>query len=140
MASMSYQRAHAGLLVSGLLMTVLTLTGCGGEDKPAVCSDVDALGTSISALTDVKLEQGALPTLQSKFSQVQDDAAQLKTDATTEFGSEIDAVDSAAASVKSSLEAAAADTSAATVTAVGVALQTLTSALSDLQNAVESTC
>src|SRR5262245_35340123 len=109
MAGMVNQRLHAGLLVSGLLMTVLTVSGCGGKDKPAVCSDVDTLKSSVTALTDIKVDQGALDKLQSQLTQVQDDYAQLKSDAKSEFSSELSAVDSAAASAKSSVQAASAD-------------------------------
>lgn len=133
-------RAPVHLLVTGLLITLLTLTGCGGKDKPAVCSDVDALKSSISGLTDVKLEQGALATLQSKLTQVQDDYAKLKSDAKTQFSSELSAVDSAAGSLKSGLQTASANPSAASIAALAPLVQALASALSNLQSAVESTC
>jgi hypothetical protein len=134
------QRTRAGLLVTGLLMTLVTVTGCGGKDKPAVCSDVDSLQSSISGLKDVKLQQGALTTLQNKLTQVQDDYNQLKSDAKSQFSSELSAVDSAATAFKTSLQAASADPSAATLAALAVPLQTLTSALSNLQSAVQDTC
>jgi hypothetical protein len=49
-------------------------------------------------------------------------------------------VDSAATAFKTSLQAASADPSAATLAALAVPLQTLTSALSNLQSAVQDTC
>jgi hypothetical protein len=140
MTVMVNQRARAGLLVSGLLMTVLTVVGCGGKDEPAVCSDVDDLTSSISGLSDVKLEQGALSTLESKLTQVRDDYTQLKSDAKTQFSSELDGVDSAATSLKSGLETASADPSAVNIAALAPMVQALTSALSQLKSAVEDTC
>lgn len=137
---MLIQRARAGLLVTGLLTTLLTVTACGGNDKPAVCSDVDALQSSVSALKDIKLEQGALSTMKTKLTTVQDDYTQLKTDAKSQFSSELSAVDSAATSLQSSLQTASADTSAANLAAVGTSLASLTTALSNLQSAVKSTC
>jgi hypothetical protein len=129
MAPMVVQRVRANLLVSGLLMVLLTVTGCGGEDKPAICSDVDALKSSVSALTDIELDQGALSELQK-----------VKSEAQAEFSTEIDAVDTATTAVKDSLDAAVASPSAPTIAAVGVALSQLKTALANLQSAVESTC
>ena len=43
-----------------LVVLVATLAGCGSgsgeDDTPAVCSSVDALQSSVAALTDVKVE------------------------------------------------------------------------------------
>jgi hypothetical protein len=140
MEGMVNQRVPASLLVSGLLTTVLVVSGCGGKNTPAICGDVDALKSSISALKDVKLEQGALSTMQSKLMQVQDDYSRLKSDAKSQYSSQLQAVDSASASLKTSLQAASADPSAANLAALAAPLQALSSALADLQSAVENTC
>lgn len=127
-------------VASGLLTAVLLLSGCGGNNSTPVCSDVDSLKSSVSALTSVKLQQGALPELKSKLAAVQQDFSQLKTDAKSQFSSQVDAVDSAYASFKSSLDAAIANPSATTVSAVGATLTPLKNSLTDLETAVDNSC
>jgi hypothetical protein len=140
MATMLTRRPASHLLAAGSLALALTVAGCGGKDKPAVCGDVDSLQSSISALGDIKVEQGALTDLKNAFSKVQSDASQLKTDATSQFSTQINAVDSAATSVKTTLDAAIATPSAATIAAVAAAVPALVTALDNLQSAVKDTC
>jgi hypothetical protein len=130
--------APGRLLASGLLVGALGLSGCGST--PAVCTDVDSLKSSVSALTDVKIQQGALTELQNKFAAVKKDFTQLKSDAKSQFGSEINAVTSAATAFKASLDAAIANPSATTLAAVSAAFQPLKTALTNLESAVKKTC
>ena len=122
------------------LLTLLAVTACSSDQTPAVCSDAAALKKSVSALTDVKVEQGALPDLQSKLTAVRQDLDTLKNDAKSEFSSQLDAVDTASSTFKSALDTAVADPTVTTVTAVGPALKSLGTALGDLDSAVEKTC
>jgi hypothetical protein len=128
------------LLVAGLLTLMLAVSGCGGKDKPAVCTDVTNLESSISAVTKIKIDQGALTELKTKLAQVQTDAAQLKTDAQSQYATEISAVDAAATAVKTSVDAAIATPNATTLAAAVASLQQLKTALSGMQSAVKSTC
>ena len=132
--------------LTGLVLALL-LSGCSGNDTSSsgsstspVCSDVDSLKASASALTDVKVEQGALPDLQSKLTAVRQDVDTLKNDAESEFSTQLDAVDTASSTFKSALDAAVADPTVTTVSAVGPALRSLGTALGDLDAAVEKTC
>jgi vancomycin resistance protein YoaR len=128
------------LLLAGLLTLMLAVSACGGKDKPAVCTDVTNLESSISAVTKIKIDQGALTELKTKLAQVQTDATQLKKDAQAEFGTEVDAVTAAASAFKTALDAAVAAPSTTTITAVIAAVPALTTALSNLQTAVKTTC
>jgi hypothetical protein len=137
---MVIRRPVPHLLLAGLLTLMLAVSGCGGKNKPAVCTDVTNLESSISSVTKIKINQGALEELKTKLAQVQTDANQLKTDAKSEFGTEISAVDTAATTFKTALDAAVAAPSTTTITAVIAAVPALTTALSNLQSAVKSTC
>ena len=128
------------LLVAGLLTLMLAVSGCGGKDKPAVCTDVTNLESSISAVTKIKINQGALTELKTKLAQVQTDAMQLKTDAKAQFSTEVSAVDAAATTFKTALDAAVAAPTATTIAAVIASVPALTTALSNLQTAVKTTC
>ena len=140
MSAMVIPRRTPHLLLAGLLTLVLAVSGCGGKDKPAVCTDVTNLESSISAVTKVNVNQGALDQLKTALAQVQTDAQQLKTDAKAQYGTQIDAVDAAVTSVKTTVDAAIASPSATSLAAAIASLQGLKSALSGMQTAVKSTC
>ena len=122
------------------VLIALTMTGCGGDDPPAVCSAVDSLKTSVDDVTTVKLGKGALAELQDNVTQVQSDITQVKDDAKDEYASEIDGVEKAFTSVSTTLKAAIATPSAQAITDLGGAVQALGTSLTDLENAVKSTC
>jgi hypothetical protein len=136
---MTRRRPLLWCLPAGTLLLAATLTGCS-EDDPAICSSVDALRSSIGDVKDVSVDQDSLATLQDDFTQVQTDLKQVKSDAADEYATEIAAVEQAASSVSSSLDAAVATPSPETLLAVGTAVQALGAALTSLDNAVESTC
>lgn len=130
----------ARYVTAAVLMASLTVAGCGENESPAVCSDVEALQASIADVTDLELDRGALATLRDHLTQMQSELRQLTEDARDEYASEIDAVDQAAASVSSSLEAATTSPSAQAVADVGVAVRAMGTSVSALVSAVRSTC
>ena len=126
--------------LAAVVLALLVLSGCSGKDTPAVCSDAASLKKSVSAMTDVKLEQGALSELQTKFAAVKQDFAQVKSSAKSQFSAQLDAVNTTSTAFKTKLDAAVADPTAATVSAVVPTLQSLRTALSDLGSAIDKTC
>jgi hypothetical protein len=139
-------RATAGFLAAGFLLTATFTAGCAQsqppaqEEPPAVCSAVDSLNASVEDVTTVDLSQGALAELKDNLTQVQSDLGKVKDDAKDEYATEIDAVEQAAASVGSSVDAATTSPSAQAITDVGTAVQALGASLRALDDAVESTC
>ena len=132
-----------------LLVLVATLSGCGtGDDDtapsadatPAVCSSVDALSSSVKAVTDVQVQRGALQTLKKDFAKVRSDLSTVVKDATSEYADEVDTVEQAASDLGSSLDAAVAAPTAANVTAVGAASKALSTSVKALVDSVDSTC
>jgi hypothetical protein len=131
------------LTIASALLASAALVACGGEDAPSpppICSSVAALKSSVADLKNVELTQGALATLQKKLTKVQSDVSNLKDDAKSEYATEVDAVEQAAASVSTTLEAAIAAPSASTLAAVRTAVRSLGTSLTALQDAVKSTC
>lgn len=131
-----------------LVVLVAALSGCGaGEDDPpaapatpAICSSVDALRSSAKAVTDVQVERGALQRLQKALGEVRTDLSTVAKDATSEYSDEVDAVEKAVSDLGSSVDAAVATPTAATVGAVGAASRALGTSLSALVDSVGSTC
>lgn len=137
---MVYRLPRLALAGSAALMMVLTLASCGGDDEPAVCSSFDSLKASVEDLKDVNIDKNALTKLQESFSEVQSDLSKVKSDAKAEFGDDVDAVEQAASSVGSSLDAAVASPSGETVAAVGTAVRSLGTSLTALEDALKNTC
>ena len=114
------------------------LSGCSSQ--PAVCDDVDALRTSVGKLQDVKIGDNALDTLSSDLADIQADLKKLGDDASEQYSSEVDALDSQVAGLRTSLQAAAAAPTAESIGAVGQDVQGVGSAMRDMSDAVKSTC
>ena len=125
-----------------LMVLVATLAACGAgeDDTPAVCSSVDDLRSSAAALTDVRIERGALETLQKAFDKVRSNLSTVVKDAKREYAGEVDTVEKAVSDLRTSLDAAVSAPTAATVAAVGAASKALGTSLKALVDSVESTC
>lgn len=139
---MNFTSAIRRLFWSGALVGLsVALAGCGSDDEePAVCSSVDDLRTSVSAVTGVQVQQGALATLQDDLGTVKSDLSAVVEDAKDEYSEEVDAVQQAANDLSSSVEVAVASPSAAAAGAVRTAARALGSTLNALVDAVEDTC
>jgi hypothetical protein len=127
------------LAVSTMLLAA-SLAACG-QGKPAVCSSVNDLKSSVQKIKDIDpTSSGALSKLQSDLKTVKSDFGRVKNDAKSQFATQISSVESSYASVRSSVQAAAASPNAATLAAAGTALKSLGAAISTLVDKIESTC
>jgi hypothetical protein len=122
------------------LLLGVTLVGCS-DDKPAVCSSVDNLKTSVDDVENIDVtSSSAASDLESGLTTIKSDLADVKTDAKSQYASQLDAVDSALATLTKRVDAAKADPSADTLAAVGAAVAPFNSAVQTLISDVESTC
>ena len=127
-------------VAAATLLLTASIAACS-NDKPAVCTSVDSLKSSVDDLKNVDVtSSGAVGDLQTALSSVEDNLADVKSDAKSEFSTQIDAVDTAVASLKTSIDSATTDPSAANVAAVAAAAPTATTALQTLISDVQSTC
>ena len=123
------------------LLVGASLVGCGGNNKPAVCSSVDTLKGSISDLTNINLtSSGAVSSLETGLTTVKTDFDAVKSDAKSQFGPQIQAVDTAYTALKSSADAAKSNPSATTLAAAGAAATTFVSDVQTLISDVQATC
>ncbi|KRF36455.1 hypothetical protein [Nocardioides sp. Soil805] len=137
--------AHQLAVASAVLATLLVGAcgddgdeggGDGSNNNAQVCSDVDALRTSVAGITEVTVDADVLTSLQDQVDQVRTDVSTLIDDAQDAYGPEVSDVDQAVSGLTKSLEAAAEDPSAATLSDVRTARQALTSAVTALTGAV----
>jgi hypothetical protein len=104
------------------------LPRCGGTGLGARVKNIDVS------------KSGGVKDLQSGLTTIRGDLADVKTDAKSQFSSQIDAVDTALATLNTKVDAAKAAPSATTLAAVGDALSSFNTALQTLISDVNSTC
>jgi hypothetical protein len=132
--------SHLAVAASGLLLT-LSLVACGGDDEKAVCSSADDLRASIDDFTSIDVtSSNGLADLEEGLGAVRDDLDQLKSDAESEFSSQVDAVDSAVDTLTASLETAADDPSGTNLAAVVSAIPPVADSVETLVTDVRDTC
>jgi hypothetical protein len=114
------------------------LVGCAGE--PAVCADVDALQTSAEDLRAAEPGEGGLEVVTEELQDIEDELQQLKTDAASEYSTQVKAVEDAFAALRTSAASATSDPSSTTLAQVRDDLRSFGSAVSSMGSAVEDTC
>jgi hypothetical protein len=116
------------------------LAACGGN-KPAVCSSSDSLDQSVQSVKAIPQYTASSPSdVERELPAIESDLAQVKADAKSEFSSQIDAVESSYASLRTSVEAAKTDPSPDTLRAAGTALSTFNTVVGSLISDIRSTC
>ena len=126
--------------VTALSLVVLGagLAACGGQ--PAVCDDMDSLNASVQKLKDANISDNGLSAVKTDLSNVESDLKQLKADASAQYSSQIDDVRTQAASLQSSIRAAAAAPSVDALAQVVDGVKAVGAAIGDLGDAVSSSC
>jgi hypothetical protein len=142
--SHTVRKIPRALLVVSVLLGVL-LVGCGGgnggSDQPAVCDSVDSLKTSVDNVKDTDVRSsGAFRDLESGLTGIRSELTDVKSDAKSEFSSQIDAAEKSYGALKTSVEDAKANMSAATLAAAGSALSVFRTDVGTLTQDIDSTC
>ena len=114
--------------------------GCGGSDKPAYCSDVSDLKQSVDDLKGVKVESGALPTLQADFKKVQTNADAVVSSAKNDFPSETSALKSSVTSLANSIQQLPPSPTAQQLAPLAQQANSVVTASNGLQSATSSAC
>jgi len=123
------------------LLLGASLVACGGKDKPAVCSSVDTLKSSVTDLKNIDItSSGAVSSLQTELTTVKNNFDAVKTDAKSQFSPQIQAVDSAYTVLVSTANTAKSSPSAANLAALAAAATTMLTDLQTLVSDVQATC
>ncbi len=123
------------------LLLALSLTACGGEEEPAVCNSSKDLKASVEDVKKIKVDSGtALADLQSALKAIETDFTAVKKDAENEFSDQLNAVETGFAALKTSVQTAAASTSAETLATAAAAISAFGSTVKTLVNDVQKTC
>lgn len=127
--------------VTALLLLAVATAGLSAcAEDPAICQDVDELRSDFDDLKDIQIEAGALSELATDVDEIEADVKQLVDDASTEFGTEVDAVKAATEALRAGIDGATTDPSADALVQVSDGVAALTTAVGDLSDAVSGTC
>lgn len=99
----------AGLVA--LCAGVLVVTGCGGDDAPAVCDDLEQLSADIDSLQAVEISagDGAIAEIEEALDAIVADLGNVKTDAEAELSEPIAGLESSLDALSTEFDAAKAD-------------------------------
>jgi hypothetical protein len=125
---------------AALVATVVVALASCGEDKPAICGQVDELRSSIDNLRQVDIRESGLNSLTAAVENVEAELRQVGTEAESEYKPQVDSVKAAASQLSSSVSAAVAAPTAASLAAVGTAVRSVDAAFQSLQDAVADSC
>jgi hypothetical protein len=113
-------------------------TACSGQS--AVCDDIDSINASVQNLKEARIGENGLTVVQTELPKIQSDLTQLRADASTQYSSEINLVESHARALRSSVASASADPSMGAFAKVADGIQAVRSATRDLGDAVAGSC
>lgn len=116
-------------------------TACGDDESSDACATLDSLNAAIVDVTpDGEIDQDTLTKLEDEVGNVQTDLEQIRSEASDDYSSQIEAVSQASETLTDRLDAARSAPSASTAADVATANQALDAAVKDLGDALKDTC
>lgn len=113
MVTYNLRRSGRGTAVALAVLCALVLAaaGCGGDDKPAVCDDLEQLSSDIDTLQGIELTtgEGAIADFEASLETITTDLQTVKSDAGAELAEPIAAMETSLDALSTQFEAAKAD-------------------------------
>jgi hypothetical protein len=124
-----------------LVAAALFVAGCGDSgSEPAYCSNVSELEKSVREIGDVKLETGAIATLQGDLQTVQSNANEVVSSAKEDFPNETNAVKSAVSKLSTTIEQLPPSPTAQQLLPLASEISAVVTASKNLVSATQSAC
>ena len=127
------------LAVVACLAAIVVAAGCGGDSKPAYCSDRSALQSSIDGLT-IPTSTDDIGKLQSQLTEVQSDATALVNSAKGDFPNQTTAISSSVDALSSAVKALPAAPSASEIAAIAADASAVVNSVKSFSDATSSQC
>ena len=125
---------------SAVALSLVLVAGCGGSSKPAYCSSVANLKTSVQDLSNVNVVQNGLTSVKSAVQKIQSDAKTVVSSAKTDFPSQTSAMETSVnALVNTAKQLSASPSPAALATMASEATASVT-AIKNFTSATSSKC
>jgi hypothetical protein len=115
-----------------------TLAACGASSKPAYCSSVSQLESSVKDLPSTNVAKNGLGALKTSVAKVQSDATTAVNDAKSDFPNETSAVTGSVSALSNSLKQATSSTT--TLAQVPGQVAAVVKSAKDFSSATSSKC
>lgn len=111
-----------------------------GSSKPAVCSSLNSLKSSVNQLKNLNMSNTSAQDVQQKLANINKNLQQVSKDAKKQHSSEVDAIQHDYESLQTAIKTAESNPSSATIAQVGSELSTLVHGISRYAQNLGSTC
>ena len=133
-------KTRLALPASAVAVLAIALGAAGCDSKPAFCSDVDTLRTSVNDLVSIQVNSNTINEVQTDFEKVQTDAEQAVESAREDFPQETSNLENQIDSTKKAIEDLPSSPTAGDYVALGLQVVALGKAADDFRNAASSAC
>ena len=133
-------KTRLALPASAVAVLAIALGAAGCDSKPAFCSDVDTLRTSVNDLVSIQVNSNTINEVQTDFEKVQSDAERVVESAREDFPQETSNLENRIDSTKKAIEDFPASPAAGDYVALGLQVVALGQAAEDFRNAASSAC
>ncbi len=122
----------------GLALTLLA--ACGGSSKPAYCSSISNLETSVKALPSANTISGGVSSFKAAVAKVQSDAAAVVNNAKSDFPSETSAINSSVNALTTTVKQLTSAPSASVIAQLPAEVSAVISSVDNFAKATKSKC
>jgi hypothetical protein len=128
-------------ITSALLALALTaaVAGCGSS-KPAYCTNVANLKSSVKALPSTNVVQNGVSSLESAVTKVQTNAQAVVSSAKSDFPNETTALKNSVDTLSTTVKQAVSSPSASTLAQIPAQVSAVVTAAKNLENSTSSKC
>jgi hypothetical protein len=139
---MRRSRLTGALLSLGLVAGVVApLSGCGSSSKPSYCAEQEELKKNVQALGEVNVVQGGTNAVTSALQKVEGSAKGLVEAAKSEFPAQTQALESSLSALSKTVgELTGSPTKTSAITAIPAEVTALGTAVQQLSSATSSKC
>ena len=123
-----------------LAAAALLAVGCGSDDKPAYCSDVSDLQSSVNDLKNVQLNSDAVSTVQTDLQKIQTNANAVVSSAKQDFPNETSALASSVSTLSTAIKKLPSSPTAQQLAALVPDINSTVTAAKNLSSATKSAC
>jgi hypothetical protein len=124
-----------------LAAAALIAGGCGSSnDKPAYCSDVSDLQSSVNDLKDVQLNSDAVSTVQTNVEKIRTNADAVVSSAKQDFPNETSALQSSVSTLSTAIKQLPSSPTAQQLAALVPDINNTVTAAKNLSSATKSAC
>jgi hypothetical protein len=125
--------------VAATILLIPATVACS-DNPPALCGSVDDLSSQVDSLSDIDFTSTTPSDVQSAMTNIKNNLDTVKTDAKSEFATEVKPVESAFTTLQSSFDKASKNPTAGSVADAGTALSDFSTAVKTFTKEVKSTC